>query len=71
MARGAFTQARQRRREIVEAPFLALGVRTFGRSYPWAGVLIRDTVPTEGRKTWSVSPEDEEMLTHLSQEGDG
>lgn len=61
---------RGRRRRIVEAPFNALGVRLFGRSYIWAGVLIRDTVPTEGRKTWNVTAEDEETLVHLAQEGD-
>lgn len=61
---------RGRRRRLIEAPFNALGVRLFGRSYLWAGVLIRDTVPTEGRRSWSVTPEDEEALVHLAQEGD-
>lgn len=28
------------RRRIIEAPFLALGVNIYGRSYTWAGVLI-------------------------------
>lgn len=40
------------RRRIVTAPFNALGVRRFGTSYPWAGVLMdRDFSPTTSRKT--------------------
>lgn len=48
------------RRRLVDAPLPT--TRVIGRSYPWAGVLIQQTVPTEGHKTWHVSPEDEEWF---------
>lgn len=39
------------RRKLVVAPFNALGVRRFGTSYPWAGVLMdRDFTPSKKTK---------------------
>lgn len=39
------------RRRIIDAPFLALGVHNYGRSYPWAGVLIeRELIESSTRR---------------------
>ena len=46
------------RRRLIEAPIGP--VRVFGKSQAWGGVYVRDTVPTEGRRVWANTPEDEE-----------
>jgi hypothetical protein len=50
---------------IFTAPIV---VRVVGRSYPWAGCHIADTVPIEGRRVWKLTPEDEEAVVRLREE---
>lgn len=45
------------RRRLIERPFI---ITRAPASYRWAGVHIEDTVPTDGRRVWTVTPEDEE-----------
>ncbi len=49
-----------KRRRIIKAPFLSLGVNVYGRSYTWAGVLIdRDQVGIKSQRTDTPLTEDD------------
>ncbi len=54
------------RRQLIERPIGT--VRVFGRSSAWGGVYIRDTVPTDGRRVWTPTPEDEEWCRNKYEE---
>lgn len=54
--RGALTP--EQRRAVVERAFPPI-TRITGM--PWAGVLIEEFVPTEGKRVYAPSPDDEEM----------
>lgn len=56
----------EQRRAIIEAPFPA--VRVLGHSSAWGGVYVRDTIPTDGRRVWKNTPEDEEWLKNRWEE---
>lgn len=56
------------RQALINQPLAALGVHVHGTSYPWSGVHIEDTVPTEGRRVWKVTPEDEELVVRHHKE---
>lgn len=45
------------RRRIIEAP---LPVAHVHQRHTWGGTFIRDSVPTDGRRVWKSTPEDEE-----------
>lgn len=47
------------RRRIIEAPVPAVRVMA---KHVWGGTFIRDSVPTEGRRVWQATPEDEEWM---------
>ncbi len=65
MARAKLMPHEERRR-LIEAPMP--GVRVLGRSQAWGGVYVRDTVPTEGRRVWANTPEDEEWMKNRYEE---
>lgn len=48
----------EERQAVINAPLPA--VRVLGHSSAWGGVYVRDTVPTDGRRVWANTPEDEE-----------
>ncbi len=48
------------RRRLIERPIGTVAI--YGRSQAWGGVYIRDTVPTDGRRVWANTPEDEEWM---------
>lgn len=61
------TAAQEARWQMCHAPLPV--VRIHVRSYRWGGVHIEDTVPTEGRRVWTVTKEDEETFARI-REGD-
>lgn len=61
---GPGTPAQQERRKLVEAPFPPIDRNRRIPSYLWAGALIPHfEIPTEGRRAYVRSPEDEEVGT--------
>jgi hypothetical protein len=54
------------RRQLIERPIGNTALH--GRSGAWGGVFIRDTVPTEGRRVWAATPEDEEWCRNKYEE---
>lgn len=53
------------RRRLIERPFVSI-VHT--HSSAWGGLFIRDTVPTDGRRVWADTPEDEEWMKNRFEE---
>ncbi len=53
------------RRQLIEAP---LPVSTVYQHHIWGGTFIRESVPTDGRRVWKESPEDEEWCRNKWEE---
>ena len=53
------------RRALIEAPMPNVVVHP---KYPHGGTFIRDSVPTEGRRLWKETPEDEEWCRNKWEE---
>jgi hypothetical protein len=56
----------EERRALIRAPFKSVAVH--GTSTPWGGVFIRDAIPTDGRRVWKETPEDEEWMRNKWEE---
>lgn len=64
-ARKSTLMAHAERRRVIEAPIPV--VRVIER-HTWGGTFIRDSVPTDGRRVWKETPEDEEWMRNKWEE---
>jgi len=68
MARLVHLMPHEERQRLIHMPIP--WVRVLPHSYRWGGTHIAESVPTEGRRVWRVTPADEEVLMNIHREQD-